>query len=50
MELVLQLEDVAQRETSLQGEYGAARIRGGLEGIVELILGHPLRIEILMGA
>ena len=50
LQLGLQGEDMAQSECSLQGENGAAGIRRGLKRVVELILGHPLSIEILVGA
>lgn len=45
VELGLQLEDVKEGESTAEGEHGAAGICGGPEGVVELVLGHPLRIE-----
>jgi len=50
LQLGLQDKDVAQGERSLQGENGAAGIRSGTKRIVKLILGHLVRIEILVGA
>jgi hypothetical protein len=44
LQLGLESEDVAQGKGSLQGEDGAARIRRGAEGVVEVVLGHPLSI------
>jgi hypothetical protein len=50
LQLGLQGEDMAQGERSPEGQNGAAGIRRGAKRVVELILGHPLRIEIPMGA
>jgi hypothetical protein len=50
LQLGLESEDVAKSEGSLQGKDGAARIRRGVEGVVEVVLGHPLSIGNLEGA
>ena len=46
VEFGLELENVGEGECAFESEHGAAGISGGLEGVVELVHGHPPRIEI----